>query len=486
MFDFFCIFTTDGEVLWSKTFVEVNIEIIEKLVKDVILEEKTGLTQYTVKDYIVKFKIANDLKLVFAAVYNKIIHLTMVDELVDMIQADFRKKMLPELDLEDGLVTFIPTSFDDTFDKVYTKWDIICKEAKNATKPKSLAQSLAEKNKKKRGKMDGNNKKAPGKDETSKKEDEDVAEESKLSKFEQAKKRVVENSKKKSSKGAPEEETKTKGKEGRQWEFKDKVTYEDIKKVDRSKAATEESTIEAAMARYAPGDGEDNPDYWSSDEEDEKVESSGGLFSRFTNSIRSYIGNKTISEEDLNGVMEEFADGLVEKNVAQEIAASLCDSIKNSLVNTKTKSFTTVNATAKTALTESLKKILTPKRKIDILEEALAAKKSGEPYKIVFIGVNGVGKSTTLAKVGYYLKTKGKLSPIIAACDNFRAGAVEQLKVHSKCLDVPLYDQGYKGDPAYIASEAIAEAKKKGYDVVLIDTAGRMQGIFYYLLINFS
>ncbi len=108
------------------------------------------------------------------------------------------------------------------------------------------------------------------------------------------------------------------------------------------------------------------------------------------------------------------------------------------------------------------------------MKDALAAKRRGEPFKIVFIGVNGVGKSTSLAKVAYFLKTKGNLRVMLAACDNFRSGAVEQLQTHADCLDVPCYEQGYKGDPASIAKEACNEAKKKGYDVVLIDTAGRM------------
>ena len=266
----------------------------------------------------------------------------------------------------------------------------------------------------------------------------------------------------------------TKGKDGRVWGFKDSVTEDDLKRIDRSKTNSEDA-YKAAMARYGPSEGEEDPEYWTSDEEDKEVESKGGLFSRFADKISTFTGNKELSEEDLDEIMQEFADGLMEKNVAQDIAVALCDSVKKSLLNTKTESFTTVKTTAKNALIQSLKKILTPKRKIDILKDALAAKKRGEPYKIVFIGVNGVGKSTSLAKVAYYLKTKGKLNPIIAACDNFRAGAVEQLKVHSRCLDIPLYQKGYKGDPANIASEAIAEAKKKGYDVVLIDTAGRMQ-----------
>jgi signal recognition particle receptor subunit alpha len=131
--------------------------------------------------------------------------------------------------------------------------------------------------------------------------------------------------------------------------------------------------------------------------------------------LKTFTGNKELTEEDLDPIMDEFSNGLMEKNVAQDIAISLCESIKKSLLNTTTESFTSVKQTVKSALIKSLKKILTPKRKIDILKDAFAAKKRGEPYKIVFIGVNGVGKSTSLAKVGYYLKNKGNLSLILAA-----------------------------------------------------------------------
>ena len=127
-------------------------------------------------------------------------------------------------------------------------------------------------------------------------------------------------------------------------------------------------------------------------------------------------------------------------------------------------------------MTNSISKLLTPKRNIDVLKEAMGAKAQGKVYSVVFIGVNGVGKSTSLSKVAYLLKTKGNLKVMIAACDNFRSGAVEQLDTHARCLDVDLYQKGYKDDAAIIAKEALAEAKAKGFDVVLIDTAGRMQG----------
>lgn len=91
----------------------------------------------------------------------------------------------------------------------------------------------------------------------------------------------------------------------------------------------------------------------------------------------------------------------------------------------------------------ALKKILTPKRKIDIIVEATKQREKLRPYVIVFVGVNGVGKSTNLAKVAYKLKN-AKLSVMLAACDNFRAGAVEQIETHGRNLDIPVYHKGYK------------------------------------------
>eukprot|EP00913_Durusdinium_trenchii_P030675 g28729.t1 len=120
--------------------------------------------------------------------------------------------------------------------------------------------------------------------------------------------------------------------------------------------------------------------------------------------------------------------------------------------------------------------LLTPKKSIDVLRAALAAKNAGRVYTIVFLGVNGVGKSTNLAKVAYYLKHKGGLDVLICACDTFRAGAVEQLKTHSRCLDVPLFERGYGKDcPTQQLLAPASSNERSGHDVVLVDTAGRMQ-----------
>ena len=175
-------------------------------------------------------------------------------------------------------------------------------------------------------------------------------------------------------------------------------------------------------------------------------------------------------------ILANFAQQLMDKNVSQDVANDICRQVTKNLLDSKTQTFTTVNTTIKNSLTESISTLLTPRRHIDILKGALAAKKRGQVYSVVFIGVNGVGKSTSLAKTAYYLKEKGNLKVMLAGCDNFRSGAIEQLQTHATCLGIPLYEKGYKDDPAQIAKEALLEAKNRHYDVVLIDTAGRMQG----------
>jgi signal recognition particle receptor subunit alpha len=121
-----------------------------------------------------------------------------------------------------------------------------------------------------------------------------------------------------------------------------------------------------------------------------------------------------------------------------------------------------------------------PDASINILNEISDARKKNRIYSIVFVGVNGVGKSTNLSKLCFWL-LQNKVAVLIAACDTFRSGAVEQLKVHVKNLKhlvdakIELFDAGYGKDPAAIALKSLEYAKKEGYEVVLIDTAGRMQ-----------
>lgn len=190
--------------------------------------------------------------------------------------------------------------------------------------------------------------------------------------------------------------------------------------------------------------------------------------------VQGVVGKSSLDDEDLEPVLEKLKTNFMNKNVAEDIAERLCESVAASLRGRKLASFSSLSAMVRTAMEEALTRILTPKRSVDILREVRAAKDTGRPYTIVFVGVNGVGKSTNLSKVAYWL-LQHDVKVMIAACDTFRAGAVEQLRTHCKRLGVPLFERGYEKDPANVASEAIKAAGRMGCDAVLVDTAGRMQ-----------
>ncbi len=223
---------------------------------------------------------------------------------------------------------------------------------------------------------------------------------------------------------------------------------------------------------YLGGENEKIKGFIDSDQESSEDDSKPlenkqkGLFSILSSSIKNLTGNKVITNEDLDSILNKFKEDLMSKNVAEEISQKLCDSIRVNLVEKKTEAFTTLYKTVKSALEESLTKILTPKKNIDIISEALKKREQGKPYVITFIGVNGVGKSTNLAKIAYLFKKEG-FSLMLAACDNFRAGAVEQIKTHGRCLDVPVFDRGYKEEPPEIAQKAIREVIFFFYLIVL-------------------
>ncbi len=96
-------------------------------------------------------------------------------------------------------------------------------------------------------------------------------------------------------------------------------------------------------------------------ESEEEIDTKGGLFSRFTSKIKDFTGNKEITKEELAPIMKEFADALTEKNVASEIAIKLCESVEQSLLKQKTKGWTSIKQTVQETLSDSLRKILTPK-----------------------------------------------------------------------------------------------------------------------------
>jgi fused signal recognition particle receptor len=189
--------------------------------------------------------------------------------------------------------------------------------------------------------------------------------------------------------------------------------------------------------------------------------------------ILSFVTNKTISEKDIEDILFELEMSLLEGDVAMEVAETIITSVKTDLVGQKIRRRSDVAEFTREALKKAISEILDIPGKdlTSLLEEA---KKSGEPLKIMFVGINGTGKTTTIAKISTYFINKG-YTPVIAASDTFRAGAIEQLTHHADNLDVKIIKHKKGADPAAVAFDAVAHARAKGKELVLVDTAGRMQ-----------
>lgn len=204
--------------------------------------------------------------------------------------------------------------------------------------------------------------------------------------------------------------------------------------------------------------------------------------------FRNIVGGKILVKQDLEKPLKAMEDHLIQKNVAREAALRLCEGVEREMVGKKSGSFESIEKALRPAMESSLRKILTPTSSLDLLQEiqsVTAPAVNGSvprPYVISIVGVNGVGKSTNLAKICYFL-LQNNYRVLIAACDTFRSGAVEQLNHHVRNLkelstrekvgEVDLYQKGYGKDAANVAKDAVAYAASHDFNVVLIDTAGR-------------
>lgn len=204
-----------------------------------------------------------------------------------------------------------------------------------------------------------------------------------------------------------------------------------------------------------------------SDESDDegKKEKSGGFL--------SFIKEKSISEDDVEDILFELELGLLEADVAMDVSSVVVESVKNDLVGQKIKRSSDIEDYTYKALKNAVAKIIDIEGKsmTELLEEKVA---QGEPLVVMLVGINGTGKTTTIGKLSNYYIKKG-YTPVIAASDTFRAGAIEQVQYHADNLGVKLIKHEKGSDPAAVAFDAVQHARAKGKELVLIDTAGRMQ-----------
>ncbi|CAG2177043.1 unnamed protein product, partial [Oppiella nova] len=227
---------------------------------------------------------------------------------------------------------------------------------------------------------------------------------------------------------------------------------------------------------------EDEEEDEEDDEEEEMVKTAKPKSSFFGSFLKTINYNKALTAADLEPILNQLRDHLIAKNVAAEIATKLCESVSTKLEGQSVNTWLGLKGFVRQALEDSILRILSPNRNVNILRD-IGAKSS--PYAIVFCGVNGVGKSTNLAKIANWLIVNN-VRVLVIACDTFRAGAIEQLRTHITALKsiherdgkskIDLFEKGYGKDSAAIAMEGINYARTAGYGCCLVDTAGRMQG----------
>ena len=307
----------------------------------------------------------------------------------------------------------------------------------------------------------------------------------------------------KKAKKEPSESSK-KGKAARQWDLSgsnpDEFDFSKKPAAGDSNEKEDNLTNSASANKnialnLSPEDMETNlqmTDSESSEDEEDNIELNEDAALAGKSSKSSYFGslwktisyNKTLTEQDLKPVLDQLRDHLTAKNVAAEIAEELCKSVSRKLEGQSVNTWLNLKKFARDALQEAILGILNPSKTINILREIQA--KARPPYVIVFCGVNGVGKSTNLAKIANWL-INNKVKVLVVACDTFRAGAIEQLKTHVMALKaihergkntpvkIELFERGYNRDSAAIALEAVNYARSNQFNCVMVDTAGRMQ-----------
>jgi fused signal recognition particle receptor len=177
-----------------------------------------------------------------------------------------------------------------------------------------------------------------------------------------------------------------------------------------------------------------------------------------------------IREKHLENVMWEMELALLESDVAMEALEEMKAIIKKRLVGLRVENRAAITPIIEKALKASLVELLS---KTTFDPQTLLEKRDG-PLVIAFVGVNGTGKTTTIARITDWLQQNGK-SVVMAASDTFRAGAIEQLELHAQRLGCKFIKHQAGGDPAAVAFDAVEHAKAKHRDIVMIDTAGRMQ-----------
>jgi fused signal recognition particle receptor len=201
------------------------------------------------------------------------------------------------------------------------------------------------------------------------------------------------------------------------------------------------------------------------------------MFEKLKSGFKGLVNKVTTTElkaENLNPILSEFKMSLVENDVAFPVAEKISSDLEKRLVGVQVKRLDDRKKIVEENLRQVLLEVMLTNKKIDLLKMADEKRKKKEPFTLMFVGINGTGKTTTIAKVAQFFRDKG-YSVVLAGADTYRAGSIEQLEEHGKRLGIRVIKSNYGGDPAAVAFDAVSHAKSHGINIVLIDTAGRMQ-----------
>ncbi|EGG07070.1 uncharacterized protein MELLADRAFT_35731 [Melampsora larici-populina 98AG31] len=490
MLDHFHIFHRGGIVLWSKAFVSTPSPV-RQIISQALIEPSTNHSNQQdaqslhLGAYSVQWRLSNDLGLVFAVAYQRILQLTYINELLEAVQSLFLSLYAPLIN--NVLNPSSSIAFSKGFMSVFEGWEnrfmCLLKELEAGANSQSRAKKLISDHHQSAiqraevERMSDNSQRS-----TTATDSETIARNIAALK---ARRRKPTGSKASSRSGTDTETGGPKPQQARRKWDDGTMSAQDISQYDYSEDVdipAASNSIKNLIDDNALGIRNKEGVYEVADYEDKK-ELTGGIFARFLNNL-PFIGRSntspTLTSAELNPILQQMQTQLLKKNVARSVAEEICDKLGVELLGKK-RDGTSLRELVRDALSTSLRQILTPRTSVDLLME-VRRRQSGKPYVITFVGVNGVGKSTNLAKVAFWL-LQNRLRVLIAACDTFRSGAVEQLRTHVRNLSsidqpngmVELFEKGYGKDAAGIAKAAIAHAETNGFDVVLIDTAGRMQ-----------
>ncbi|EEH48656.1 Signal recognition particle receptor subunit alpha [Paracoccidioides brasiliensis Pb18] len=544
MLDSFEIITTSGVVLWSRSYAPVGAQIINSLINDVFIEEKlqpeagagSVAPRYRKENYTLKWRRAKDLGLIFVAVYQSLLHLTWIDELLENIKTIFVEMYKEQLKRPNFRVIEYP--FDRYFDQqvkelesaaatavekrpsllVEEKKDTLV-DADNGGPPPPTAPGILPEQHHAARAMAISNERLPS-------PSPDASRPATPTHILTAKTgpggRISRRARKAANANAnissgednikKAKSAKSGRKKMRKWDADGFADEDDGEILDYSASNVDGSESENVAAPSVEavdqkswgtktkrgqfvlkdlGD-EVHSILQNADAVKDNASASNGLVGSSLGAIsglfRNIVGGKVLTKADLDKPLKAMEEHLLKKNVAREAAVRLCEGVVHELVGKKTASFQSIDSALRSAMESSLRKILTPTSSLDLLREIEAvtspssSQRQRRPYVISIVGVNGVGKSTNLSKICFFL-LQNNYRVLITACDTFRSGAVEQLRVHARNLQelssrenvghVGLYQKGYGKDAANVAKDAVAYATANSFDVVLIDTAGR-------------